>query len=111
MSQQKKGRRLRRTDCVERSAVGAHLFLWVKCLNCEPLMIGSTRTTPQPLSTKMSANDFLRFSSQMSIQAFSPKSLLLIRVYETQTDLSATRLLLTCPRELSSMDVLHTTVR
>ena len=71
-------------------------------------MIRPTRATPQPLRTKPLANDLLRVFASRCQYKLSRHQACYSSGCTKQRYLSATRLLLTWPRELSSMDYPHT---
>ena len=96
------------------SVVGTHVFLRVKCTHTPRLrtaygMIHSYYSTTISC-TKPSANDLLRFFAHRCQYKLSRRRACCSSECTKQTDLSATRLLLTWPRELLSMDFPHTAV-
>ena len=96
------------------SVVGTHVFPRVKCTHTPRLrtaydMIHSYYSTTI-LCTKPSANDLLTFSARRCQHKLSRRRACCSSECTNQTDLSATRLLLTWPPELFSMDFPHTAV-
>ena len=94
------------------SVVGTHVFLRVKCTHTPRLrtaydMIHSYHSTTI-LRTKPSVDDLLRFFARRRQYKLSRQQACYSSECTKQTYLSVTRLLLTWPRELSSMDCPHT---
>ena len=94
------------------TVVGAHVFLRVKCTHTPRLrtaydMIHSYHSTTI-LRTKPSVDDLLRFFARRRQYKLSRQQACYSSECTKQTYLSVTRLLLTWPRELSSMDCPHT---